>query len=171
MYMECEPAGIPVFPPSGKLYAFPANGMPTPQLPLPGGMALMGGTPGAKVTGDIVRSSNKCSLYNYGGKPIINVKMSFFMIYKEAVRNNSGGFTSGKTIVEGDWQIIIPKIDPGSGNQFVFYLFHIGAQFIEVIMPKVATCTILGDDHELNARIDQPSPGYPMFIDPRIGGN
>lgn len=132
----------------------------------------MGGTPGAEVVGrNIVPFSQKCSLYNYGDKTVINVKMSFFMIYKEAVHQNGGGLTSGKTIIEGDWPITIPKIDPGSGNQFVFYLYHIGTQFIEATMPKMAMCTALGNDREFNVRVDQPTPVRPMFIDPRASGN
>jgi hypothetical protein len=166
IYVECESVFSPLFPASGKIYALPAGGFPNITR-IPGGIATLTGSPGTKIAGNMISFANKCDVYNYSNSPLINVELGFPMRFREAVKNADGnGQTTGRTLLEGVWKAILPKIEPGVGNPFTLYLFHIGPQFIEMYIPEIANYHILGDSSERTVAIDKPQGYGPIFLDP-----
>jgi hypothetical protein len=174
LFLQCVQGPPPsVWPPDGRIYVVPAAGISDPaKLIGGGGMAEYFGQPGSDMSPMWNNNKNplinRCELINYGNAPIFNVALSIRLDFLEAIKQGDGGFQSGSLIAAKDWPIEIRKIDPGQNNGFVFYLHHIGEQFIRVSLPERASFIRAGSDQQQEAKIIKPS-AMNIFLPPRKG--
>lgn len=168
LYLECAFAPMPhTWPePDGRVYAFPAGANNRPEEWIGGGLSEYFGKVGSPTSfGEFVKANSyKCELINYGDVPIFNVDLVFRFRYLEAVKQGNSQ-QGGKLIAEGDYPIQIRKVDPGRSNAFVFYLFHLGTQFINVGFPTSATFLTPASQERVTSKIIQQENA--IFLTPR----
>lgn len=79
----------------------------------------------------------RCEVTNYESQPILQVRLSFGVEYRRAEKTESGS-KEGELVHEHDRPVIIPKIDAGPGNAFVFYIYNDGVSYARVLPLKSA---------------------------------
>jgi hypothetical protein len=115
----------------------------------------------------------RCEITNYDAVPIFDFLMLLDLTFFEAVDvpDQSNSKRQGSVKLRRDWRIDVPKIDVGTANAFVFYIFNNQAdQFVNVLIPKTATMRRLGETEPRVIDLTVPSTGgkvplmfYPHF--------
>jgi hypothetical protein len=135
LFLECS-STVPILPPNGKAFSFPAIGMS--KIEMRGGFEERGGPPGSLfLRAESVPFVYKCDLVNYLTTPIINVEMSFHLIYRSIKKLEQGGRIPGDIIFSGLWPINISKIDSGAANSFTFFsIMSVSSLLTSVFRPR-----------------------------------
>ena len=62
-----------------------------------------------------------------GAVAIFNAEIVFKWLFRERVadKDQSTALRTGVVTLERDWPCLIPKIDPGANNPFVFYIYNV----------------------------------------------
>jgi hypothetical protein len=164
-FAECHNGTMPAVAPAGGrifgLHVFPiqiANGG--------GGFVEYGGfKPGQEMTwSGMPMQAYECKITNYGAVAIFNAEIMFKWIFQEAVANKNQ-VQSGKVTLERDWPCLIPKIDPGVANPFVFYIYNVSDQFVDVILPASISGTPAGKSVAIRFSLSR-SRALPMYLFP-----
>lgn len=136
-----------------------------------GGLMEITGPPGGDFAGKtpegFPRNVRQYRITNYSPKPLFNVQIPLHLVFKEAVRRKGqpGATDSGKVVLEREWEITIPKIDPGGDKPFVFYAMNNGHCFASVAFPTAATAQLAGANSRESIQIITPGPDF-MFFPP-----
>jgi hypothetical protein len=113
-----------------------------------GGLGEISGKPGGDFAGKtaegFARTVKQYRITNYSPKTLFNVHIALHLVFKEAIRRKDqpNSMDSGKVVVDRDWGITIPKIDPGYDRAFVFYAMNSGNCFASVSFPNTATAQL-----------------------------
>ena len=170
LFVECSPllGGWATVPASGKIYQlglYPLKrawggwgyeiSRPGASFQLPTEMSQFGG------------SSDRCVVTNYGLNPVFNVALSFHLSFLSATRLENGGSQSGEPVVgaDGNWQVVIPKIDLGPSGNFEFFLYSASPNFVRVYLPNTATA-ISGDSQRPKSLDVRTSASQPLVFTP-----
>jgi hypothetical protein len=172
LFLECS-LGVPpsTWPSSGRIYAAPGMGINDPNQPGGGGFAQFFGPAGTDM-GSWWRELkihfiHRCELTNYGSSPIFNVTLPIELEFLQAIKQENGAANSGPVIARKFWPVEIAKVDPGRENGFAFYLFHIGPQFVRVLLPNEATFLRAGGDRPESTRVVKSRMIDPI-LNPRL---
>lgn len=120
-----------------------------------------------------IQTIYRCQFTNYSDEPLFKVSIALHLTFSEAIKNeqNPTSFRSGKTTIDRDWLIEIPKIDSGKATPFMFFILNASTQFVSVILPnKVAFLT--GSDGQLR-NVDLILSANAMMVfppNPLLGG-
>jgi hypothetical protein len=106
----------------------------------------------------------ECKTTNYGAVAIFNAEIVFKWIFQEAVADKNQ-LRSGKVTLERNWPCLIPKIDSGMANPFVFYIYNVSNQFVDVILPASISGTPAGKSVAIRFSLTQ-SRALPMNLPP-----
>lgn len=138
------------------LWELPAGG---------GGLSEISGVAGAPFL--INRRSREYRITNYATATIFNVEISLHFVFKEALkdRQNPNQIDSGAIVLERDWLIRIPKIDPGAEHAFVFYGQNETNRFVSVSFPERATGQVVGSTERKAIELIKPGPDM-FWFDP-----
>jgi hypothetical protein len=141
------------------------------------GLDERGGTPGADLSriGEVLRDVWQYRITNYSPKPMFNIKIPLHLVFTEAVTRSdlpNAKFT-GKVVTDRQWEITIPKIDPGGDKPFVFYAINEGNCFVKVSFPNTATAQLAGTNSRETVQVIFPGldwislPPNPLHQDAR----
>jgi hypothetical protein len=141
-------------PPEGTAWSYQVQ--PTPIEHGGGGMGQVSGAPGSVMFPPGHFQTYECKVTNYYKETVFDVSMELHVVQQEAVRDpqNKGAAQSGKVVLERDWLIPIPKIDPGPANAFVFYASNFLDRFSTVMFPAAG-----------RARVGDSTVQEPIVID------
>ena len=144
LFLDCRTGLMPsVIPPTGRIYVWVTN--PLPAESGGGGLAEYFGTPGGDWKWNNAKEpewSYRCELSNYTQQVALNVEIAMRVAFYEpvAVADQPNAYRHGKVGVHRDWLIVIPKIDIGPQQPFVFFIWNCCVQsFVTVSAPPVAT--------------------------------
>ena len=150
-------------PPDGRLYAW--NVFPTPIANGGGGLAEYFGQPGSEMgwpaaKGGIPLTAYRCVLTNYGTVPLFNVRFDPIMTFRPLIprKDNPNVGDSGPVSLSRAWPLFIGKIDAGSANAFVFYIFNTTVNFVDAVVPDAGTAEVFGETGTKPLKIISP-PG------------
>ncbi len=82
---------------------------------------------------------SRCSIINYGPDTIFNVNLLLHLIFREAIKNEKDGITTGAVTLERDWLISVAKLDSGAEHAFIYYTYNLSKQWVYVDFPSSAT--------------------------------
>jgi hypothetical protein len=171
LFAECHLGLMPkIVPPEGRILAL--NLFPTPVANGGGGLVEHFATAGTEwtwptSTGGMPLMAYRCQITSYSNIPVSEVALSFRLKFIAEIKdaNDPNTLRSGPVTLERDWPIRIAKIDSGADRPFVFYVYNITPQFVEVRFPSSATGKLLGDPRVRIIAID-PSTLPPMTFSP-----
>ena len=116
------------------------NVFPTPLVNGGGGMAEYSGQPGGefKISDNPGFQIHKCAVTNYGHKTMLSVTIALYLVFQEAIKDKDhpNSVRSGPITAQRPWLISIPKIDPGTSNPFVFYIWNVTDTWASVSFPR-----------------------------------
>jgi hypothetical protein len=168
LFVECSRAYFPIkAPSSGRIYALNLNAIPLAVGG--GGMGEYTSQPDSEIKfGPEITEAHRCTISNYGPKPLINVAIGLYIIFQEKItdENNPNASRSGNVVAERPWRIDIKKIDPVPGNQFEFYIWNMTPNFAYVSFPDSATAEYIGNSERLEFRVSSTN-SYPLSLPPR----
>jgi hypothetical protein len=129
--------------------------------------------PGSATATPPLLEGYRCEITNYDAVPIFDFLMQLDLTFFEAVDvpDQPNTKRQGPVKLRRDWQIDVPKIDVGSTNAFVFYIFNFQPdQFVNVLMPKTAIMRRLGETELRVIDLTVPSAGgrVPLMFGPRF---
>ncbi|MFZ0495750.1 MAG: hypothetical protein WBE85_12960 [Methylocella sp.] len=158
-FAECHYGTMPgVAPAGGRIFGL--NVFPTPIANSGGGFieffALKPGQEMKWSPSNGILQAYECKITNYGVVAIFNAEIVFKWIFQEAVADKNQ-VRSGKVTLERDWPCLIPKIDPGVANPFVFYIYNISNQFVYVSLPASISGTPAGKRVAIRFSLTQSS--------------
>lgn len=137
-----------------------------------GGLAEFFGRPGGDFVGmgmdGAPRVVQEYRITNYCAKTVFNVRVSLSVMFKEVIerKDKPNTFQPG-VITERTLEIVIPKIDPGPANNFLFYAMNNSRSFASVSFPHSATAQIAGTNSREQVQLIIPETGV-MDIPPVI---
>lgn len=98
-----------------------------------------------------------CELMNGGNVSIFNISMAFDLKFRSVVTDSKGGGqSSAEVTLAKKYPITVSRIDPGPNGAFIFYIFNISSQFVEVLLPKSAAFKLPGDLQRQTTSLIQP---------------
>jgi hypothetical protein len=168
LYVECQHIFSSIkIPNDGRMYVL--NLFPTPLANRGGGMAEMSGMSGSDypLPGGKAAMAYKCSVTNYGDKPMLAITIGLHLVFQEAVKDkdNPTAIRSGEITAQRPWRIDIPKIDPGANSPFVFYIWNVTPSWVNVSFPNNAIGEYIGDPERFRFRLS--SSNYsPLHFSP-----
>jgi hypothetical protein len=134
-----------------------------------GGLAEVSGKPGGDFAGKnaegFPRKVKQYRITNYSPKTVFNVQIALHLVFKEAIRRKDqpNAMDSGNVVVDRDWVITIPKIDPGDDKAFVFYAMNNGKCFASVSFPNTATAQLAGTNSRETVQLITPGSDFLFF--------
>ncbi len=150
---------------------------PTPVENGGGGLAYISNTSGKEWQwktndGPFAGEATRCEITNYGNVPVFDFKMFLDLIFIEAVDvpEQTNAKKQGKIKLRRNWIIDAQKIDIGPSNSFVFWIYNQSPNlFVNVLLPRTATLTKLGESKQIEANLTVPQIGgeIPLFFGPR----
>jgi hypothetical protein len=158
---DCHTGLAPnVVPASGRYNVLPLDSLNQKSLGhvLPLSEYFTTGQSGApwKLTSDPLQMAETCSVTNYGGVPLFGVEVTVRLIFKQAVSRTDGSQAkdSGPVILDGQYNVRIPKLDVGINNPFVFYVWEmVDSEFAYVGLPKTITAKRLGESQSRTIKL------------------
>jgi hypothetical protein len=165
LFLECALGTLPAtVPPSGAVWAMQLQGS--------GGggdvgFMQMSGVPGANLGRmPLVGQMYKCQLTNYNQDPVSSVTLSTKLEYIEAIRKDDS-YSGGKYIGQHIATITIQKIDPGKDDPFIFYIWNMSREFVQLTFLEKSTLRFIGKSENSEARIEQAVPVTTITFGPR----
>lgn len=177
IFLDCRRATMPsVVPQSGHVYVM--QPIERPDSFGGGGLQDIFAKPGSDITWNntkIPEFAQRCELTNYFSRSLLNVRIQFHVTFFEAVTppDAPNTRTQGPVTVDRHWQVLVPKLDPGSTETYVFYAWnpYIKERFILIQAPNDAAGTFQGQSLESTVPIVQShltaAPGL-IQLDPVI---
>jgi hypothetical protein len=156
-----------VLPPEGRATVLQLY--ETPQSVGGDGLGEVSGKPGSDFAGKTAegfpRQVKQYRITNYSPKPMFNVRISLHLVFQEAIRRKDqpNAMDSGKVVVDREWKILIPKVDPGDDKAFVFYAMNNGHCFVSVSFPSTATAQLAGTNSRETVQLITPGPDLTSF--------
>jgi len=156
LFVECQFVRLPLkIGSDGRLYAL--NLFPTPLANRGGGIAEYSGRPGEdfKISNAPSFQVQKCTVTNYNKKPMLSTAIGLYLVFQEAVRDkdNPNSIRSGAITAQRPWLISIPKIDPGTSDPFVLYIWNMTDTWASVSFPDSAESEYIGDPERFKFRL------------------
>jgi hypothetical protein len=165
LFVECGYARFPIkVPASGRVYALNLNAIPL--VIGGGGMGEYISRPDTDMNfGLEITEAYRCTISNYGPKPLINIVIGLYVIFQEKITDekNANSSHSGDVVAERPWRIDIKKIDPVPGNQFEFYIWNMTPHYAYVSFPDSATAEYIGNSERLEFRVSSTN-AYPLTL-------
>jgi len=115
------------------------------------------GTPW-KAAGDSVLFADRCEVTNYDTAALFRVQVAIQLEFQKAVAQplSANVLTSGPTIFAGTFLYTIPRVDPGSSNPFVFYMWNVtNDEFVRIHLPTEVAGTRLGGEKPIQIKLIQ----------------
>lgn len=169
LFVECHFVRLPIkLPPDGRIHAL--NLQPLPLEAGGGGLAEYSGEAGGEFKlGPEFMTAYRCQITNYGAKPLIGMTVGLYVVFRENVKDKDNPNTShsGDIIAQRPWRIDIQKIDPGTANPFVFYIWNMTHDFGTVSFFTTATAEYIGDPERFEFRITS-AHSMPLMVNPLI---
>jgi len=156
-----------VIPAEGRVAALPLFELP--QSSDGGGLEEISGKPGGDFAGKTAEGFpshvKQYRITNYSPKTMFNVRIALHLVFKEAIRrkNQPNAIDSGNVVVDRDWEIVIPKIDPGDDKAFMFYAMNSGKCFASVAFPSTATAQLAGTNSRETVQLITPGTDFFFF--------
>jgi hypothetical protein len=91
---------------------------------------------------------SRCEVINDTGGPLLDVAIPFAVQF-EKDNNNAQYYTSRN--------LLIPRLDSGSGNKFVIYFRSQSIQFVDLRMPKTAYARTLDENTRREIQVRRPN--------------
>jgi hypothetical protein len=169
LFAECQYVRFPIkIGNDGRIYAL--NLFPAPLENRGGGIAEYSGRPrdNFSISDNPAQQVFKCSITNYGTKPMLSVAIGLYLVFREAVRdkNQPNSVRSGDILAQRPWLIVIPKIDPGVGSPFIFYIWNVTDKWGTVAFPDSAVAEYIGDPERFKFRLSS-SNSFPITLTPK----
>ncbi len=163
LFLQCMPNGFPhTMPESGVIW----------QLQLQtdgatgGALSQQSGIPGSETgAAALLLSGYRCEVTNYSANPVANVEITLDLITYEAIPTDNG-FRNGPQSIHKEIIVRIPKIDTGKDSPFIFYIFNMAKQFMEVRFLEKTTLTVIGETKPHDGVLQQ-SYLAPLHLPPR----
>lgn len=105
------------------------------------------------------KEGHKCTVTNYSGYPIFNVKATIKFQLQEAVREGAG-MHGGAIIGSPSHEISIDKIEGAGQNFFEFFTWNYSDFFVYLEIPKTIELQRLGSEKRENVELIAPSRSF-----------
>jgi hypothetical protein len=162
LFVDCRLGTMPArIPHSGRVYAL---------VPLEnggGGLAEYFGEPGGDWSfGKSPQWAYRCEVINYAHGVLIDVTFDIRLTLTkpERVPDQPNAFKQGEVTLARGWKIVIPKIDPGPREPFVFYVHNCCLdRFVHARIPSVGTGTFGEQTVELEIQQSATNMVQPLY--------
>ena len=112
-----------------------------------------------------------CSIRNYGGTPLLNVRLYVEMEYRKAVAlpGNQNGRVTGGVEVERKREVTIAALSTsGNDASFTFYVHNPTPFFVRLVFPEVGTAQLVGDTEQRQVRVQQSGAASALTLPPSM---
>lgn len=92
--------------------------------------------------------------------------IGLYLVFQESIKEQNNATRSGAITAQRPWLIYIPKIDPGTHNPFVFYIWNVTDTWASVSFPDGAEAEYIGSSERFKFRLSSANT-LPLTFPPK----